>query len=66
MDVTKKYPAVNLDKGSILFQSGEFQKVYSDLNGRYILQEKKKISQELLMTCRAFFFVPSSTILFIS
>ena len=46
MDVTRKYPKVNLDKGSILFQSREFQKVSSDLNGRYILQEKKKKYQE--------------------
>ena len=57
MDVTRKYPTVNLDKGSTIFQSRKFQKVSSDLNGIYIyiLQEKKKISGELLMTCRAFF-----------
>lgn len=56
--MTRKYPTVNLDKGSTIFQSRKFQKVSSDLNGIYIyiLQEKKKISGELLMTCRAFFF----------
>lgn len=64
MDVTRKYPTVNLDKGSTIFQSRKFQKVFSDLNGRCILQEKKNISGELLMTCQAF-FVPNSTSLFI-
>lgn len=36
MDVTRKYPTVNLDKGSTIFQSRKFQKVSSDLNGIYI------------------------------